>query len=180
MLIWMTGLSGSGKTTIAKALIAKLMPSLPTLVLIDGDSIRDLFGNDLGFDLESRLIQIMRIQRIAKFLTDQEVAVIVAALYSNTEILEFNRRTFESYFEVYVHAPMQILENRDTKGIYSKARSGDQINVVGIDIPWTPPQNPDVIARTDRTSVDEIVAEIIRSCPDLPKSVKKFSDGIQK
>jgi len=153
---------------------------MPALVLIDGDVVRDLYGNDLGFDVESRLIQIQRIQRLTKFLTDQEIPVVVAALYSNFEILEFNRQTFKSYFEVYVHASMDILENRNTKGIYDKARNGVQNNVVGIDIPWTPPQKPDLIAHTDRTSVEEIVTEIIESYPELRNALSNYSDGLQE
>lgn len=167
MVIWLCGLSGSGKSTIGNALFQVLKPLVPNLVILDGDSIRDLFGNDLGFDVESRIMQIGRIQRIVQFLIDQDIAVIVAALFSTDELLQYNRRNFIRYFEVYVKAPIQILEMRDTKGLYKGARLGHIKDVVGVDIAWSEPTTSDLVANTEVSSVDEIVCQIIEENPHL-------------
>ena len=180
MVIWLTGLSGSGKSTIAKSLVDNLKPFLPGLVILDGDVIRELFGSDLGFDVRSRLIQIQRIQVLIKILVAQEIPIVVAALYSNSEILKFNRDSFQPYFEVFVDAPMEVLESRDTKGIYSRARAGDEVNVVGIDIPWERPQNPDLVVKTHTTSLNDIVLQIIRLNPLLRDYAKYFTNGTLK
>lgn len=169
MVIWLCGLSGSGKSTIGNALFEILKPLIPNLVIVDGDNIRELFGNDLGFDIDSRIRQIGRIQRIVKFLIDQDIAVIVTALFSTDELLEYNRRNFNRYFEVLVKAPIHILEMRDTKGLYKGARLGRIKNVVGIDIPWNEPTASDLVANTEVSSVDEIVLQIIEENPHLNK-----------
>ena len=175
MVIWLCGLSGSGKTTIGSALFRMLKPLIPGLVIIDGDIIRDLFGNDLGFDLQSRLVQIGRIQRFVKFLNDQDLPVIVAALYSNDELLSRNRNLFKRYFEVYVKAPFEILEERDTKGLYKSIRLGEIVDVVGIDIAWSEPKHPDLVADTEKNSATEIASEIIARNPHLSAIYEKFA-----
>jgi adenylylsulfate kinase-like enzyme len=167
MVIWLCGLSGSGKSTIGNALFQVLKPLIPNLVIVDGDTIRDLFGKDLGFDVESRIMQIGRIQRIVQFLIDQDIAVIVAALFSTDELLRYNRQNFIRYFEVYVKTPIQILEMRDTKGLYKGARLGHIKDVVGVDIAWSEPTTSDLVANTEASSVDEIVWQIIEENPHL-------------
>ena len=87
MVIWITGLSGAGKTTLIQAVAGQVKRNLPELVLLDGDAIRQLFGNDLDYREDSRVIQIKRIQRMAKFLSDQGVVVMVAALYAHPDLL---------------------------------------------------------------------------------------------
>jgi adenylylsulfate kinase len=174
MVIWLCGLSGSGKSTIGNALFQQIKPLMPNLVLVDGDTIRSLFGNDLGFDVKSRIVQINRIQRIVKFLNEQELAVIVTALYSNVELLRHNRENFTRYFEVYVKTPIEILEKRDTKGLYKGARLGDIKDVVGVDIAWSEPKTSDLVANTEVSSVHEIVWRIIDENPHLSKIKMKL------
>jgi len=169
MVIWLCGLSGSGKTTIGNSLFQVLKPLIPHLVIVDGDAIRDLFGNDLGFDVKSRITQIGRIQKIVKFLDKQELVVIVTALFSNDEISRYNRENFPSYFEVYLKTPLEILEKRDTKGLYNGARLGHIKDVVGVDIPWSEPINSDLVVNTEVSNVDEIVWQIIEKNPYLSK-----------
>jgi len=142
--IWITGLSGSGKTTLAKALADELNGCIRP-VLLDGDQIRELYGNDLGFDEASRKIQIGRIQRLAKWLSDQGHVVIIAALYSHPELLAWNRKNLPGYFEVYLNLPLSEVRKRDSKGLYTAALGGQMVNVVGVDIPWLAPERSDFV-----------------------------------
>ena len=104
MVIWITGLSGVGKTTLATALYEAMKPGLPALVRIDGDEVRALFGNSLSFAESDRRLQIQRIQSLAAMLDGQGLTVIVAALYAHPELLAWNRDHFSDYFEVYLEA----------------------------------------------------------------------------
>lgn len=158
MVVWLTGLSGAGKTTIAEAIVRVVKPHLPELVLVDGDVIRELFGAGLGFHEEARQEQIGRIQRLAMFLASQNIVVVVAALYSHPNLLRWNRANLPGYFEVYVDAPLPLVEKRDTKGLYSKARSGEMQNVVGVDIPWHVPEYPDMVVNSGNGETPEAIA----------------------
>jgi adenylylsulfate kinase-like enzyme len=165
MVVWLTGLSGAGKTTIAEAIVRLAKPHLPDLVLIDGDVIRDLFGAGLGFDVESRKLQIGRIQRLALFLARQNISVIVAALYSNPDLLHWNRINLPGYFEIYVNTPLDTVEQRDTKMIYSKARSGEVQHVVGIDILWHAPTSSDLVVSSEGETPEAIAKKVIHLVP---------------
>jgi len=149
MVIWITGLSGSGKSTLAIALRDLLKLRLSHVVLIDGDTVRETFGKSLGHSEEERRTQIRRIQGFAKFLADQDQIVIVAALYSHPELLNWNRENLRGYFEVYVDASMDLLRKRDQKSLYSMAERGQVQDVVGIDIPWYAPSDPDLVIDAD-------------------------------
>jgi adenylylsulfate kinase-like enzyme len=144
MVIWITGLSGSGKSTLCDALRPKLKALRPSLVTLDGDVVRAAFGDDLGFHEADRIRQIKRIQGIAKMLADQDITVLVAALYASPDLLAWNRANLRGYFEVYLAADVDFLLTRDTKKLYGRARSGEMPNVVGVDIPWHAPHNPDL------------------------------------
>jgi adenylylsulfate kinase-like enzyme len=165
MIIWITGMSGSGKTTLATALRDIVKPTKPNTVLIDGDTVREAFGPSLGYDEPNRLVQINRIQKLAKILNDQDLIVIVAALYSHPDLLKWNRENFVSYTEVYLEASMELLRKRDQKNLYSMAASGQTNNVVGIDIPWYAPSEPDFRFTADeeidpRRMAEELVANL--------------------
>lgn len=144
-VIWITGLSGAGKTTVSLALREVLEPRCPELVLLDGDVVRELFGNDLDYNEASRVKQIGRLRTLAKFLAEQGQVVIVAALYSHPDLLAQNRRELPGYFEVYLKTPFEVLRSRDSKGLYADAASGLTSNVVGVDIPWREPIAPDAV-----------------------------------
>jgi cytidine diphosphoramidate kinase len=168
MVIWITGLSGSGKTTLAVALHDLLKPNCKHAVLLDGDVIRAAFGAGLGYSEPERVIQIQRIQNFAKVLADQELIVIVAALYAHKDLLSWNRANLPGYFEVYLDASMALLEGRDQKNLYSKARSGETSDVVGFDIPWHTPDNPDMQINADAEADPIVVArQLIDIVPTL-------------
>lgn len=149
MVLWITGLSASGKTTVGRAFLEITKDSAAQKVFLDGDALREMFGGDLGYDENSRIKHIQRVQRLAKFLTDQGIDVVVAALYNNQEILAENRKLFDKYFEVYLKADIEFLKLRENKSLYTKAQSNEIKDVVGVDINWQEPKNPDLIIDTN-------------------------------
>jgi adenylylsulfate kinase-like enzyme len=145
MVIWITGLSASGKTSLAKYYKKYMKQWNYDFILVDGDNIRDIFLNDLGFDTKARFKQISRMQKIAKFLDKQKYNVIVAALYSHPKLLSRNRRLFKNYFEIYLKANIEFLAKREIKKIYKKAINKKIKNVVGIDIKWHEPKKSHLV-----------------------------------
>ena len=173
MVIWLTGISGAGKTTIADAIAVKLSGRLPELVQIDGNVIRDIFGPSLGFKEEDRVEQISRIQRIAKFLADQGQCVLVAALYSHPDLMKWNRENLSDYFEVLIDASLKLVQSRDPRGLYAKAAEGKMPDMVGLDIPWHRPQDSNmIIDPASGVSAEESADKIIAAVPRLAKAMK--------
>jgi len=167
-VIWVTGLSGSGKTTLCDAIWRSLKPVVPQLVLLDGDAIRIAFGGGLGYREEDRVVQINRIQNVAKILSDQGLTVLVAALYSNPELLGWNRQNLKNYFEIYLEASLETLRARDGKKLYAMAESGEMTNVVGVDIVWHAPDSPDLVFDTSNpTTPGEMARKVIGAVPGL-------------
>ena len=173
MVIWLTGLSGAGKSTIADAIVRIVKPHLHSLVLIDGDVIRDLFGAGLGFDEEARKLQIGRLQRLAQFLARQNIPVIVSALYAHPDLMQWNRDNLSGYFEVYVNTPLATVMARDTKGLYSQNKAGNLPNVVGVDIPWHAPTTPNMVVETEESTPEAIAQMIVDSVPKLKLLYRK-------
>jgi adenylyl-sulfate kinase len=173
--VWLTGVSGAGKTTIAEAIYRKLKPAIPELVLIDGDTIRELFGAGLGFHEAARHEQISRIQRLARLLSGNGLVVLVAALYSHPKLLAWNRENISGYFEVYIRASMALVQRRDVKQIYAKAIAGTMPNVVGLDIPWHAPERPDLVIDADEGATPEQNAtRVIAAVPRLRAALDKL------
>jgi len=180
MVIWMTGLSGAGKTTLCEALTRRLKPALPALTILDGDVVRQVFGGDLGHSEADRVTQIRRIQSLAEMLDRQGLVVLVAALYAHPDLLAWNRATFDDYFEIYLNAPLDLVRRRDPRGLYGKAAAGQMPDVVGLDIPWHAPVNPDLtIDMTAGRSVDETMALIIDAVPVLAEA-HRISDILDR
>lgn len=172
MVIWTTGLSGAGKTTLCAAIYARLKALRSELVLLDGDILREVFGADLGYAECDRVQQIRRIQALAKFLEHQGMIVLVAALYSRWDLFKWNRENFKAYFEIYLKAPLELLEAQDSKGIYSMAADCRPPNIVGVDIPWNEPQSPDLVIDMITREPTNILAErVIRAVPGLVPSL---------
>ena len=170
MIIWLTGISGAGKTTLAKNLLDLLKGKLLNLVGVDGDEIRTLFGNDLGYDINDRIKQIKRIQTLTKFLDKQGIHVIASALYFSEEISNWNKKNFSSYYEIYIKASLALVSNKDVKGIYNKGKIGEEENIVGMDIKWIEPESPFLIIDRDLGVTQKgMVKKVINNIPVLKK-----------
>ncbi|HOO36928.1 MAG TPA: adenylyl-sulfate kinase [Deltaproteobacteria bacterium] len=145
MVVWIIGLSGSGKSTLANAVVAKVRCVQQNIVLLDGDMIREIFGNDLGHTLEDRHRNADRISQLSKFLEDQGVHVVCAILSLFPDSRSWNRQHIKNYFEVFIDAPIDDLIKRDSKGIYRRFQNGEINNVAGMDIEFPKPDCPDLI-----------------------------------
>ena len=145
MIIWITGLSGAGKTTLAKALFKDIRKKFPNTIWIDGDIIRNYTQNIKKYDQQSRVKQYKKMIRIAKFCYDQKINVIVSALYFNDFILNNNRKLFKNYFQIYLKANIKDLIRRDYKKVYSKNINKKKPSLVGVDIKWNEPRKSDLV-----------------------------------
>jgi adenylylsulfate kinase-like enzyme len=179
MVIWITGISDSGKSTLCEAIHKRIKPALPSLVLVDGDIVRGIFGHDLDHSEPDRQRQIKRIQRLALELDRQGMTVLVAALYAHPDLLDWNRASFSGYFEVYLRASLELVRSRDSKGLYAKVDRGDISNVVGVDIPWHEPQRPDlVIDAAEGGSPDAMARQVIAAVPVLQRMQQTVADEV--
>jgi len=172
MVIWNIGLSRAGKTTLSRLLYEKLKPKIPNLVLLDGDIIRTLFSNDIDHTIEGRLKNAERLSHFSKFLADQDIHVIAAVLSIFPEWREWNRKNIIGYQEVYIKASMEALKKRDTNGLYLAAEQGTLKNVVGYDIPFPEPKNPDLVIENNSTESDFIhMTEQVLSLEEVRKLI---------
>jgi cytidine diphosphoramidate kinase len=172
LVIWITGLAGAGKTSLCNAILSKRTRKGAPLVRLDGDEAREVFGQDLGYKVQDRIKHFGRMQRLAKMLSDQGQLVLVGVLYSNPELLAWNRKNIEDYYEVYLNVDFETLRQRDQKKLYSRALAGEVKDVVGIDIPWTPPVAPDfVVEGKEGKSPDYWASILIDRIPELRKAL---------
>ncbi|AEB12563.1 Adenylyl-sulfate kinase [Marinithermus hydrothermalis DSM 14884] len=165
--VWFTGLSGAGKTTLARAIYDELKRRGHRVEILDGDVVRQYLTKGLGFSKEDRDENIRRIGFVAHLLTRNGVIVLVSAISPYRATREEVRRNIGDFIEVYVNAPLEVCEARDVKGLYKKARAGEIKNFTGIDDPYEPPVNPEVECRTDLESVEESVAKVLGKLEEL-------------
>jgi adenylylsulfate kinase len=160
-IIWLTGLSGAGKTTIAQALSATLQSQGRRVELLDGDVIRTHLSKGLGFSKEDRDTNVRRVGFVCHLLARNGVVAIAALISPYRAVRQEVRDLGSPFVEVYVQAPLAVCEQRDVKGLYQKARAGLIQGFTGIDDPYEPPLHPEVICHTDRETVTESVAKIL-------------------
>ncbi len=163
IVIWITGLSGSGKTTIAKGLELELHSRGYLTKLLDGDNVRTGINNNLGFSEEERKENIRRIAEVSKLFMIGGV-ILINCFISPTEEIRNQAKEIvgeKDFFEIYVNTPLEVCEQRDIKGLYAKARAGVIKNFTGIDSPYEEPKNPAVEIKTIDTSIEESVQQIL-------------------
>jgi len=159
--LWFTGLSGSGKTTIAKRIEKVLQDRGLKVERLDGDSVRKSLTRDLGFSKEDRDKNIERVTFVARLLTRNEVAVLCSFISPYRERRAKSREEIGEFLEVYVECPIEVCAERDVKGLYAKAFAGEIANFTGVSAPYEPPLNPEIVCHTAEETVDESAATVI-------------------
>ncbi len=169
MVVWIIGLSGAGKTTLAQEVVRLARGQQPNVVLIDGDAIRAVFGHDLGHSVEDRRRNAQRVCNLCRFLDEQGVDVICAILSLFPESRAWNRRHLRQYFEVFIDTPVEKLVARDPKGLYGRYQRGEIRDVAGMDLEFVRPDLADLVIADPR------------SCEELlqyaPKIAEQISGG---
>jgi adenylylsulfate kinase len=166
-ILWFTGLSGSGKTTITKALEPELKARGCKVEILDGDVVRTNLSKGLGFSQEDRNTNIRRIGFVAHLLSRNGVVAMTAAISPYRAIRDEIRAMEPNFVEVYITAPLEVCEGRDVKGLYAKARAGEIKGFTGIDDPYEEPLNPEIICYTERESVEESVKKVLSKLEEL-------------
>ena len=162
-VVWLTGLSGSGKSTVAVAAERALVDRGQAAYVLDGDNIRPGLNKNLGFSPEDRTENIRRIGEVAKLMSDAGLIVFtsfISPYRSDRDAVRALLREGE-FIEVYVSAPLDTCEGRDVKGLYKKARAGQIPEFTGISAPYEEPDKPELVVHTDRQTVEESVAQVV-------------------
>lgn len=172
VMIWFTGLSGSGKSTIAIALERELHKRGLLCRILDGDNIRSGINNNLGFSPADRLENIRRIAEVSKLFIDSGIITIAAFISPNNEVRELASSIIgkEDFMEVFIDTPLVVCESRDVKGLYAKARKGEIKEFTGISSPFEAPENPALVLDTSVLSVEESIHKLLAMI--LPKVVR--------
>lgn len=162
--LWMTGLSGSGKSTIGQYLEARLHKDGYLSQMLDGDNIRSGLNNNLSFTVSDRKENIRRIAEVSKLFVDCGIITLNCFISPTKEIRDYAKSIIgeDNFLEIFINAPLEECEIRDVKGLYKKARKGEIKNFTGIDSPYEAPQNPALEIRTDQMTVEESADKIYK------------------
>ncbi len=162
-VIWLTGLSGSGKSSVALRVERHLLELGRVAYTLDGDNIRHGLCSDLGFKPEDRRENVRRVGEVVRLMADAGVIAIVALIspYRAERTAVRTRLPEGRFVEVFVDAPLEVCEQRDPKGLYARARSGEIANFTGISAPYEPPENPELVLPTAKLDVDACVLRVI-------------------
>ena len=166
-ILWFTGLSGSGKTSISKALEPELKARGCKVEILDGDVVRTNLSKGLGFSKEDRDTNIRRIGFVANLLSRNGIVAMTAAISPYRAIRDEIRAMEPNFVEVYVKAPLEVCEARDVKGLYAKARAGEIKGFTGIDDAYEAPLNPEIVCSTDEESLEESVKKVLSKLEQL-------------
>jgi adenylyl-sulfate kinase len=159
--LWFTGLSGSGKTAIARQVEQELRGRGLKVERLDGDIVRQSLTRDLGFGKEDRDKNIERVTFVAKLLTRNGVAVLCSFISPDRERRAKSRQEIGEFIEVYVECPVGICAERDVKGLYAKAFAGEMENFTGVSDPYEAPENPEILCHTAQETLEESTAKVI-------------------
>ena len=163
VVLWFTGLSGSGKSTIANTVEKKLFRAGRLTYLLDGDNLRYGLNNDLGFSLKDRTENIRRIAEVGKLFVDSGIITLAAFISPIIEDRENARNIIgDRYIEIFVDCPIDVCMNRDPKGLYRKAKIGEIKDFTGIDSPYERPVSPDMVVHSDTQSVEKCAEDVIK------------------
>jgi bifunctional enzyme CysN/CysC len=162
-VLWFTGLSGSGKSSIADALEQRLHKRGIRTYILDGDNVRHGLNQDLGFDDADRVENIRRVAEVAKLLTDAGIVVLTSFISPFKAERDMARRLFEDgeFLEIHVDTPIEEAEKRDVKGLYAKARRGELPNFTGVDSPYEAPEKPEIHLYSSKDSIDTCVQQVV-------------------
>lgn len=161
-VLWFTGLSGAGKTTIATEVRKRLSTAGVRTELLDGDEVRSTLSSDLGFSRAHRDLQVRRLGWVAGLLSRNQVLVLVSAISPYRETRSSVLRSLPKGLEIFVSAPLSVLEDRDTKGLYKRARQGEIQNFTGVDDPYEAPDSPSLHLDTSTEALEECVGKVLR------------------
>jgi adenylyl-sulfate kinase len=177
--LWFTGLSGAGKTTLARLVETELIARGHKVEVLDGDIIRTNLSKGLGFSKEDRDTNIRRIGFVCNLLSRNDVVAIAAAISPYREVRDELRRDIGDFVEVYVSCPIEVLAERDVKGLYKKALAGELKNFTGVDDPYESPLHAEVVVQTDTETPDESAARIIAKLEEM-SLVAVLTNGYSK
>ena len=174
--VWFTGLPCSGKTTVADLVAEELRNRNLRVERLDGDIVRQSLTRDLGFSKEDRDKNIERVTFVAKLLTRNGVAVLCSFISPYRDVRAQSRAEIGNFFEVYCRCPLEVLIQRDVKGLYRKALAGEISNFTGVSDPYEEPLNPDVVCETDKETIGESAAKVIDKLEEMgyiPEATQK-------
>jgi adenylylsulfate kinase-like enzyme len=166
-VVWITGLSGAGKSTLAKKLVQKLKKEGIDVIYLDGDELRQVFGktqhNQKNYDKEQRIELALKYSKICKLLVNQNKFIIISTISLYSEVHKYNRENLKNYKEIYLEVPIEILKLRNNKNLYSLFEEGKLKNVVGLDLEYDIPLNPDLIVKNIKTNdLDRNINKILK------------------
>jgi len=161
--LWFTGLSGSGKTTLSRQIEENLLERGMKVEVLDGDVVRTNLSKGLGFSKEDRDTNIRRIGFVCNLLTRNDVVAIAAAISPYRDVRDENRKLIGSYVEVFCKCPLEVLKDRDPKGLYKKVAAGEIKHFTGVDDPYEDPVDPEVLVETNDETPEESAAKIIKT-----------------
>lgn len=180
-VLWLTGLSGAGKSTLAARLSELIEASGRHVEVLDGDLVRQLLSQGLGFTKEDRDMNVRRIGFVANLLARSSCCAIAAAIspYENVrqEIRAMVDPARADFIEVFVHAPLEVVEERDTKGLYRRARAGELKNFTGVSDPYEEPADPEIVVHTGDETVEESAGKVLRFLEERGLLAPEAADG---